>query len=50
VSETQRITRDQFYAAFALAWIEARPSWDVLDTQLAGALAKHLGLESNNVD
>jgi 3-methyladenine DNA glycosylase AlkD len=39
------ITREEFYEAFAQAWIDARPWWDVLDTQFASALAKRLGLE-----
>jgi hypothetical protein len=39
------ITREQFYEMFRLAWLAARPGWDVLDTKLAWEIAKQLGLE-----
>lgn len=44
----KKISRDEFYAAFALAWIQARPSWDVLDNRFAWTLAKALGLEDED--
>lgn len=41
----RKISREEFYAAFGLAWIQARATWDVLDNRLAWTLAKALGLE-----
>ena len=41
----KKISREELYAAFGLAWIQTRPGWDVLDTRLAWTLAKALGLE-----